>query len=66
MTTQCGNPRHPAGAWHQADPVPLYRLRNVAAHVRRWRRGRRYGCPCPPDAASAAEIRARRHLRSTG
>lgn len=65
MSVQCGNPRHPAGAWHEAQSTPPYRLRTLLSHLRRAARRRRYGCECPPDALSSSDIRARRILRNS-
>jgi hypothetical protein len=40
---QCGNKRHPDGAWH---PAAYYPIRLFDRFVQWWRR-RQWGCGCP-------------------
>ena len=43
---QCGNPRHPNGAWHEATPLPYPGPSGWLESIRQWWRIRKYGCPC--------------------
>jgi hypothetical protein len=42
----CGNERHPDGAWHPAEPLPLFSWRTIPERIRQWRRVKKWGCRC--------------------
>lgn len=39
---QCGNGKHPNGAWHPASPYPI----TIIDRLKQWLRTRKYGCGC--------------------
>ena len=40
---QCGNEKHPNGAWHEASPCPM----TIFEQFIQWWRTKKYGCGCP-------------------
>lgn len=59
IENQCGNPRHPRGAWHEAEPYSLKWINQI----KRWWRKRKYGCACPPNARIEKDIRKNKNER---
>jgi len=46
LGVECGNERHPLGAWHPAGSLAAsWEWRKRIVH---WWRRRTYGCTCPP------------------
>ena len=50
----CANPRHPDGPFHEAEPIPgSWELRK---RLTQWLRKRKYGCVCPRDYGTLADV----------
>jgi len=47
MSVECGNPKHPDGAWHQAEPLAGSWQWDLS--IRQWIRSLWWGCSCPRE-----------------